>query len=138
MTKVFIDSDILLDYFFMRQPFYESATKLLDLCANKKIEGYTTPLVIANVYNVLRKEIGAQELKNKLKSLLKFLEVISMSKDIILKALNSDFKDFEDALQNFSAIEVTDIPIILTRNEKDYKKSTLSVFRPQAFLKTIN
>jgi len=138
MTKVFIDSDVILDHFFKRQPFCESATKLLDLCANKKIDGYTTPLVIANVYYVLRKEIGAQELKDKLKSLLNFLEVISMNKNIILKALNSDFKDFEDALQNFSVIEATEISVILTRNVKDYKKSKLSVYTPHAFLKTLN
>jgi len=50
MTKVFVDSDVILDYFYKRQPFYESATKIIDLCVMQKIIGYTSPLIIANLY----------------------------------------------------------------------------------------
>jgi hypothetical protein len=40
-----------------------------------------------------------------------------------MNALNWDFKDLGDALQNFSAIENGEIKFILTRNLKDFKKS---------------
>ncbi|MCL6219586.1 hypothetical protein L1967_14920 [Zunongwangia sp. M21534] len=57
-----------------------------------------------------------------------------MDKEVVLGALNSKFKDFEDALQNFSAVENGEITIILTRNVKDYKKSELAVLTPETYL----
>ena len=58
-----------------------------------------------------------------------------MDKNVVLSALNSEFKDFEDALQNFSAIENGNIKIILTRNIKDFSKSKLAVLTPETYLK---
>lgn len=58
-----------------------------------------------------------------------------MDKNAVLNALNSEFKDFEDALQNFSAIENGHIKIILTRNIKDFKKSELAILTPETYLK---
>ena len=58
-----------------------------------------------------------------------------MDKDVVLDALNSEFKDFEDALQNFSAAQNGKINIILTRNIKDFKKSDLAILTPETYLK---
>ncbi|RYE16417.1 MAG: PIN domain-containing protein, partial [Sphingobacteriaceae bacterium] len=71
----------------------------------------------------------------KLKQLLMLLEVVEMNKNTVLDSLNSNFKDFEDALQNFSAINNGTIKIILTRNTKDFQKSELAVFTPEIYLK---
>jgi len=54
-----------------------------------------------------------------------------------LNALNSDFKDLEDALQNFSQISEHNIDIIITRNMKEFKTSKLSVMTPETFLKNL-
>lgn len=59
-----------------------------------------------------------------------------MPKEVILKAINSEFKDFEDALQNFSA-ENENINILVTRNIKDYKKSKLTIATPTVYLNTL-
>ena len=56
-------------------------------------------------------------------------------KNSIIVALNSDFKDFEDALQNYAAEINGEISLIITRNTKDYKKSELGVMSPEDFLK---
>lgn len=64
------------------------------------------------------------------------MDVVSMDRDIVLQALGSDFKDFEDALQNFSAIKTGFIDVILIRNVKDYSKSNLGVLTPESYLKT--
>ena len=58
-----------------------------------------------------------------------------MDRNVVLSALDSNFKDFEDALQNFSAIANGGIEIILNRNIKDYKKSELAVFSPETYLR---
>jgi len=138
MTKVFIDSDIIIDYFYDRHPFSESASKVLNLCAYNKVVAFTSPLVVANVYYLLRKTAKHDKVIANLKGLLKYMSIINMNQKIVLKALNSDFIDFEDALQNFAAIESKHLDIIITRNVKDYKKSSLTIYTPESFLKIIN
>ena len=137
MDKILIDSDIIIDYFYNRIPFSKDASKILNLCAIKKADGFITPLIIANVYYILRKTTKHETLISNLKRLLNYISIINMNQKIVMQALNSDFKDFEDALQNY-AVENTEIKIIITRNLKDYKKSKLSVYTPESFLKTLN
>lgn len=135
MDHVFIDTDVILDFFFDRVPFAEFAAQVLNNCEEKKISGFTTPVVISNVYYMLRK-VGKHDMViEKIKQLLTIIEITSMDKKVVLNALNSKFKDFEDALQNYSAVENGSIGLILTRNIKDYKKSKLAVMTPETYLK---
>lgn len=124
-----------MDFFFDRKPYAEYSAEILNLCADKKIKGYTIPVIITNVYYLLRKTAKHNIVIEKIKLLLTIIDVIKMDKNAVLNALNSEFKDFEDALQNFSAIENGEIKIILTRNLKDFKKSELAVFTPETYLK---
>ena len=95
MTRILIDTDVILDFFFDRQPFAENASKIFSLCESKE-----------------------------------------MDKDVITQALNSDFKDFEDALQNYSAELDKEIDLIITRNIKDFKNSKLAVMTPDNYMKS--
>jgi predicted nucleic acid-binding protein len=135
MDKVLIDTDVILDFFFDRDPFAEFAAEIFNLCEENKIIGFTTPVIICNVYYLLRKSARHEIIIEKIKQLLNIIDIVKMDKDVVLGALNSNFKDFEDALQNFSAIENKEINIILTRNVKDYKKSELAVLTPETYLK---
>ena len=135
MDKVLIDTDVLLDFFFDRKPFTEFSTEVLNLCEAKKLKGFTTPVIISNVYYILRKTAKHDIIIEKLKQLLNIIEIIKMDKNAVLNALNSNFKDFEDALQNFSAIENGSISIILTRNIKDFKTSELAILTPETYLR---
>jgi len=137
INNVLIDSDIILDYFLDRQPFSENSSKILALCDTGRLNGFVTGIAIANIYFVLRKEHKSKTILQGIKVLLAFLDVIKVDKGIILKAIDSEFSDFEDALQNFSADSNSSINAIITRNIKDYKKSNLSILTPSMFLKTL-
>ncbi|MCF6308602.1 MAG: PIN domain-containing protein [Flavobacteriaceae bacterium] len=135
MDKVLIDTDVLLDFFFDRKPFSKFSTEILNLCEENKLSGFTTPVIISNVYYLLRKTAKHDIIIEKIKQLLNIIEVIKMDKNAVINALNSNFKDFEDALQNFSAIDNGNVSIILTRNIKDFKTSELAIFTPETYLK---
>lgn len=136
MSKILIDTDVILDFFFDRKPFSEDASKILSLCESDTLEGFVTPVMLSNAYYLLRKTAGHQKVINNLKMLMNILEVSSIYKKTVLDALNSDFKDFEDALQNYSAQNEKGIKVIVTRNIKDYKNSQLAVMTPEDYLKT--
>ena len=60
-----------------------------------------------------------------------------MNRKTILNALNSKFKDFEDAFQNYSAENSGIVEIIITRYEKDYSNSNLVVMTPNNYIKSL-
>ncbi|WP_127846696.1 type II toxin-antitoxin system VapC family toxin [Psychroflexus aestuariivivens] len=138
MDKVLIDIDVILDFFFDRKPFSEFAAEILNRCEEKTIIGFTTPVIICNVYYLLRKTARHELVIEKIKQLLSIIEITEINKIVVLDALNSEFKDFEDAIQNFSAIQNGEIDVILTRNIKDFKKSGLAVLTPETYLKGKN
>ena len=135
MNKILIDTDVILDFFFDREPFSENAAKILSLCESKEITGFVTPVIISNVYYLLRQAAKHEKVIEKLKLLVSITEVLVIDKASIVEALNSEFKDFEDALQNYSAEQNKEIDIIITRNTKDYKNSSLGVMTPDSYLK---
>lgn len=137
MDSVLIDTDVLLDFFFDRKPFARYATEILNLCEENKLCGCTTPVIISNVYYILRKTAKHEIIIERIKQLLNIIDIIEIDKNAVLNALNSNFKDFEDALQNFSALENGEIKVILTRNIKDFKKSDLAILTPETYLKGI-
>jgi len=138
MTNVLLDTDVILDFFFDRKPYSEHSSTILSLCELNKIKGYITPVILSNIYYLLRQTASHDKVIEKLSQLLHITEILEIDRNSILLALHSKFKDFEDALQNYSAEINGNISIIITRNLKDYKNSSLSVMSPENFLKTIS
>ena len=108
----------------------------MSLCESREIKGFITSVIISNVYYLLRQKATHEKVIEKLKQLISITEVLTTDKEIILKALNSNFKDFEDALQNYSAELNGQIDLIITRNIKDFKNSSLGIMTPENYLKT--
>ena len=136
MTNVLLDTDVILDFFFDRKPYSEHSATILSLCELNKIKGYITPVILSDIYYLLRQTASHDKVIEKLSQLLNITEILSIDRNSILLALNSKFKDFEDALQNYSAELNKEIDIIITRNIKDFKYSKLAVMTPDQFLKT--
>ena len=135
MNKVFVDTDVVLDLLAERIPFFHFSAVLFTFAEMKKLELYTSPLILANTFYILRKQLGNDEAKSALRKLRILLHVVDSSESIIDKALNSDFSDFEDAIQYYTALE-HGISVILTRNLRDYKKTSVIVQTPEAYLVT--
>jgi predicted nucleic acid-binding protein len=135
MKRILIDTDVILDFFFDRRPFSEFAAQILSLSERKEIQGFVTPLIYSNVYYLLRQTSSHEKVIEKMTQLLSITDVLLMDRAVVQYALNSGFKDFEDALQNFSAINNGTIEAIITRNIKDFKQSDIGVLTPENFLK---
>lgn len=134
MKRVLIDTDVILDFFFDRAPFAEHAAKILSHCEMKEVKGFVTPVIFSNIYYLLRKTASHKKVIEKLNQLLSIVDVLMMDREVVRKALISDFKDFEDALQNYAAVNHGKIDTIITRNIKDYKHSEIGVLTPDNFV----
>jgi len=137
MTQILLDTDVILDFFLERKPFFQDAVKILSLAENKKIKVYVTSLSFSNCYYIL-KQIGSREIViENLRKLARISEIMNVNSKSVELALYSEFRDFEDALQYFSAYQKDNINVIVTRNIKDYKKSELPVMTPDNYLKSL-
>lgn len=133
--RVFIDSDVLLDVLAKREKFYEKSSIILELIHEGKIKGCTSPVVISNVYYILTKYGTEKIAKENVKKILKILSVLSITEEIINEAINSKMKDFEDAIQYYTAMS-NQIDVLITRNTKDYiEKKKVEVMKPEEFIK---
>lgn len=137
MDKVLIDTDIILDFFFDRQPYAEYSAQVIGLCETNKIKGFITPVIYSNVYYLLRRAARHDKVIDNLKQLLMITDVLSMDKEVVSNALNSGFKDFEDSLQNFAAMKHGEMDVILTRNLRDFSRSEIGVMTPESYIKSI-
>ncbi len=137
MRNVLIDTDVILDFFFDRVPHSDYAARVLSLCDREKIEGYVTPVICSNVYYLLRQTDRHEKVIEKLSQLMRILDVLQMNKDTVMHALNSGFKDFEDAMQSSAALSSGFIDVILTRNVRDYSGSEIGVLSPENFIRIL-
>ena len=108
----------------------------MTLADKKQIEIFTTTNSITNLFNILSKFEGQKIAWEKVRKFKLICRISVTDDEVMEKALNSDFKDFEDALQYFSAV-ATDCEIILTRNEKDFKNALIPVMDAESFLQTL-
>ena len=56
--KVFLDTNVLIDYLLKREPFYGDAKKVFEMCLYK-IDGFVTPHSLIDVFYMLRERTDA-------------------------------------------------------------------------------
>ena len=137
MTKVYIDTNIFVDVFLIREPFVFDSGNLLELCVNKTISGFTSTTSVSNLYFILKKELAGKRTKEILSQLMTIVDVSLIDSSIIKEALQSDFSDFEDAIQYYCALQFG-MDYIITRNEKDFRRSKIPVLSPKKFIDIIS
>ena len=131
--KVFVDTDIVLDVITRREPFYAPAAQIFSLAAEKKIELYISPVLIANLFYILRKRIGKETAINAIRKLRILAKVATVDEEIVDLVLSSGFKDMEDGFQYYSALKAG-ISVLLTRNVKDFVGKELAIMNCEEYL----
>ena len=137
MIHILSDTDIILDVITGRLPHAVDSASLFTLIDQGEIKASASSLSFSNLYYVLRKYATHSRVVSRLKELSEILCILDVDESIIKLALQSGFKDFEDAIQYYAALSDPDISVIVTRNIKDFKVAELSVMTPETFLKTL-
>lgn len=135
MKSVFVDTDIVLDLLGNRKPFYRHAAELFSIADRSEIKIFVSSLSFSNLNYILSKQYSSIQARKILMKFKTLVTVLSVSDKVVELALLSDFKDFEDALQYFTALE-NDVNILLTRNLKDYKSAEIPIMTAEQFLKS--
>ena len=135
MDSILVDTNIVLDLLAKREEFIVEAQQLFTLSDKNEIALYVSSLTFANTYYILSQKMKLNEARKILRKFKVLVEVLPMDDKIIDLSLESDFKDFEDAIQYHTAIE-NEINIIITRNLKDFKTSRIPVLTAKNYIET--
>lgn len=132
--RLLIDANILLDVLENRQPHIEASSIIWKLCEVGRAEGYVSALTFANLVYVMRKELSADQVEEIWKKLRLIFFIADLTEKDMENAATAKWDDFEDAIQSATALRIG-ADYIVTRNEKDYKSSTVPAISPADLLK---
>ena len=125
--KLFLDTNILVDVLAKRKPHFEPALELFRYARQGEIKLCTSALSITTSWYLISRERDNATALEAIKAMLKYVEVITVSERAVLQALQSGFRNFEDAVQYFAALEAGDVEYIITRNVRDFRQSVITV-----------
>lgn len=130
--KIFLDTDVILDLLLDKKPFCISSQKIFALIEQNKIEGSTSSLILSNSYYIIRRlssHLKAVKAINKMRAILTILPFTNKE---IGESISAEFKYMEDGIQHFIALN-NNINVIITRNIKDFEKSSLRIVTPEEY-----
>lgn len=132
--KVFLDTNIILDFFDSDRGHYLPTAIIFDLAIQKKIELVVCAQSFITAFYILRKSYDKYELCEKLHSIYKLCIISPVDSVIIEKALIEVGVDFEDTVQYFSSCTISDVDIILTRDRKGFNEFPIKHVSAETFL----
>ncbi|WP_040496871.1 type II toxin-antitoxin system VapC family toxin [Fulvivirga imtechensis] len=135
MDRILVDTNIVLDLLAKRDKFFSEAQELFTLSDQRKIRLFVSSLTFANTHYLLSQSLKIGSARKILRKFKVLVEVLPMDDKIIDLSLDSDFKDFEDSIQYYTAIE-NNLDLIITRNLKDFKLSKIPVLTAKNYLES--
>ena len=132
MTRLFLDTNIVVDLLEGREPFCYDAAQLFTMAHDKKVELLVSPMTFSTASFLLRKH-GSEGVRNLLSNLRQLVSVTISDERTVDDSIASQFKDFEDAMQYYTALNAK-AEIIITRNGKDFTASNLPVMTATEYI----
>jgi predicted nucleic acid-binding protein len=136
VKAVLCDINFILDIFLEREPFYAPAARIFAMIEAKHLKGYLCANSFPTLFYILAKELKRGKAMRVLEKVRIVFRVATVDEKVIDLSLASDFKDFEDAVQCYSAVTAK-VDCLITRNKTDYVTNILSIMTPEEFLAAI-
>lgn len=137
--KIFLDTNIVLDFFHADREFHEDAKELLFAIEANICTAYYSESILTTMAYVLRKKMSSEEINTLILELNKKISFLTGLKTHIIIAAQQNPPDFEDALLYEIALH-HQIDYFVTSNIKDFKKiqqASLPVIRARELNKIL-
>ena len=135
--KALIDTCVVMDFLQQRKPFADDAKALFRAAACEQFIGCITAKSAIDIYYLTHRCTHSDKVaRNKLNSLLSIISMLDTDAVDIFHALTSETSDFEDAVMIETASR-SHVDCIITCNQKDYQKSSATVFSSSEFLRQL-
>ena len=131
-----VDTNIILDVLLSRPEFVKDSSMIWKLCETEQAKGYLSTLTYANMMYVMRKQLTPDQIEDVFRKLNLIFEFADFSPAVLERAVAMKWKDFEDAVQYFTALQ-SNCSVIITRNGKDFKNATIPIMTAEEYLSSL-
>lgn len=132
--NIFIDTNILIDILEDIEGA-RSSMIILQLGLNGDINLFISELTLVNIMYICRKSVGSEVIYDFFSFLKKFINIPSVSNELIFKGIDERPRDFEDYIQ-YVAAKSCNSDYIVTRNIKDFSIYDIESLTPEDYLLT--
>lgn len=131
MTKVLLDTDVLLDVALYRRESFEFSARVLEWAESDPGQAGVAWHSLSNLAYLVRPDA-----RPFIRELLQFVEVAPVSTESARVAVEMQLGDLEDAMQVASAIAFG-ASCLVSRNLAHYRRSPIRAVSPREFLEVI-
>jgi predicted nucleic acid-binding protein len=128
-VRLLFDTNVLLDLVLAREPWVAEAAALLDRSARGEVEGYVAAHAVTTIHYLVERARTRAVALSTIGDLLSIVDVASVGRDDIQRALTLGLKDFEDAVQVAAALGVG-ADYLVTRDAKHFRSAPIEVRTP--------
>lgn len=131
--KVMLDTNVILDVWLAREPFWRDSASLMARIEKREVVGCVCPTTVTTLHYLAKKVLGENKARELIAQLVTICQVGSMTEKTIQAALESHLTDFEDAVIEAVAVN-SRAQVIATRDAKHFRKSKIEVKEPSQLL----
>lgn len=135
--KVLLDTNVILDFALERHPWFADSEQIIYFAEQKQIIGYVSASTISDLYYIIRKSKSKELALEFLLNLSIFCQIAAVDSSVISMALNTNFKDFEDAIQ-YSTAMINSLDVIVTRNPQDFAVAIPKILTPSQLIEEVD
>lgn len=133
--RVMVDVNVVLDVLLAREPHAIASASLLASIERGALTGLFSASSVDTVFYLLKKELGAQDARQKLAVLVRLFSMATVDQSVIHRAISSGWSDLEDAVVYQAALEAR-ADYLVTRDKNGFKSGVLPVLTPEQFLES--
>ena len=133
MRKIFVDTNILLDVALHRDGFFESASAVWGDCESKKVQGFISAISLNNLYYIMRRRVASNVALEYVRLIMNVFSIVPLDEGVLRLAVDLPQKNFEDAIQTFSALQVK-ADCIVTRDREHFSNNYLTIVSPSEYM----
>lgn len=133
-NSVLADVNVCLDLLLDRHPFVEYSGQIFERAEQGKLTVVVSGLSFDTLFYIMRPAMGASKATQLLREFSRNITVGAVNQSVVQNALQAGWKDLEDALQYYCAIEAK-CNAVVTRNIPDFSpaRDTIRVLTPEQF-----
>ncbi len=133
MTRLFIDTNVLIDVLADRKPFVEDSAAIYALVESGATTGSISAVSITNIFYIVRKLASKAIALRAVKDLSRIFAIEPCDATTLSAAIDLDLGDFEDGVQYVTAVRAK-AKVIITRNVGHFPKDGIPAMTPTAYL----
>ncbi len=135
--RLMVVTDLVVDVLLDREPFAETAARVLGKVERGEASGYLCDTTVTVVHGIASRLVGAKRAAKEVQKLLMLFEIAPVNRLVLEAALVDKVVDFQNAVIYEAAVHIG-AEALVTRREHEFAGAEIPVYSPDKLLKAMS